>query len=266
MPIYRDTSTGRFFFVNDPAPPQAAGFNPFQSQTAPPQQSSNILQQQPQQRSQQQSNPYSTYQNMMRLMGGGSTPTGMTPNAVNSMGEPYYGWGAQTGDWGATATPGAFDATTATGTGEASTSYLPMAGWIAAAIAGQHLMSGATDRRTMEGGRAGIDRGHRTGDVFSGDFFTEPWMAYGEQQLGIDTPTAGEKTDAAIDRMREGKGGFSDFASTIPATGYQWFDPVGNFAGDLMNDKFGNYGKVLTSLLLPHTALKWGADWLGNIF
>jgi hypothetical protein len=143
-----------------------------------------------------------------------------------------------------------------------------MAGYIAAAIAGQHMMSSNTDRRTMEGGKSGTKagKGHRTGDIFSGDFFTEPWMAWGEQQLGVDTPTAGEKTDAAIDRMREGKGGFSDFMSTVPGTAYQWFDPVGNFAGDIMGDKFGTAGKIATSIFLPHTGLKWGADWLGGLF
>jgi hypothetical protein len=225
----------------------------------------------------QQSSSMNT--NMLKqLMGSGSTATGMTPNATNAMGEPYYGWGAQTGDWGATSSglvSGAEIPSTAgeVGGGVADvagggSSYLPLAGYVAAAIAGQHMMSGATDRRTMEGGESGTKagKGHRTGDVFSGDFFTEPWMAWGEQQLGIDTPTAGEKTDAAIDRLREGKGGFSDFASTIPGTAYQWFDPVGNFAGDFMGDKFGTAGKVVTSLLLPQTGLKWLGDWIGGLF
>lgn len=238
-----------------------------------------------QQQKQQSSNPMSTYNNVMKMMGGGTTATGMTPNATNTMGESYYGWGAQTGDWGAMGSPAMYDATTVspgvptTGSelssmssgigGESAggaSSYLPMAGYIAAAIAGQHMMSGATDRRTESGGKASKTSGHRTGDIFSGDAFTEPWMAWGEQQLGVDTPTAGEKTDAAIDRLREGKGGFSDFASTVPGTAYQWFDPVGNFAGDVMGDKFGTAGKVATSILLPHTGLKWGADWLSGLF
>lgn len=59
----------------------------------------------------------------------------------------------------------------------------------------------------------------------SGDFFTEPWMAWGEEKLGVNTPTPGERTDASIDRLREGKGGVSDVAGTVPSTAYQWFDP-----------------------------------------
>jgi hypothetical protein len=218
-----------------------------------------------QQQQKQSSNPMSTYNNVMKMMGGGTTATGMTPNAANPAGESFYGWGAQTGDWGAMSTPAMYDATTAVstpaaeglGSGAAEGAGLGSLGYIAAAIMGQHLMSSNTDRQTD---------GHRTGDVFSGDFFTEPWMAWGEQQLGVDTPTAGEKTDASIDRMQDGKGGFSDFMSTVPGTAYQWFDPVGNFAGDIMGDKYGDLGKALTMLVLPQTGLKWGADWLGGLF
>ena len=251
--------------------------NPYQ---APPMQYVGMQQGGQQQGKQQQSNPMSTYNNVMKLMGGGTTATGMTPNAVNAYGEPFYGWGAQTGDWGATAAAPASSAElggasgiadsagSIGGSGTAEGAGYTTAGYIAAIIAAQHLMSGATDRRTMEGGKQGAElgKGHRTGDVFSGDFFTEPWMAWGEQQLGVDTPTAGEKTDASIDRLREGKGGFSDFASTVPGTAYQWFDPVGNFTGDILGDKFGTAGKVATTILLPHTGLKWGADWLGKLF
>lgn len=247
-----------------------------------------------QQQQKQSSNPMSTYNNVMKMMGGGSTATGMTPNATNAMGESYYGWGAQTGDWGAMGTPAMYDATTvgstpaaqsafgggselagtsglgmdAAGGGAAEGAGMAGLGYIAAAIAGQHMMSGATDRRTMEGGKSGTEagKGHRTGDIFSGNMFTEPWMAYGEQLLGVDKPTAGEKSDAAIDRMREGKGGFSDLASTVPSTMYQWFDPVGNFGADIMGDKFGDAGKALTMILMPHTGLKFGADWLGGLF
>jgi hypothetical protein len=108
--------------------------------------------------------------------------------------------------------------------------------------------------------------GHRTGDVFSGDFFTEPWMAFGEQKLGVKTPTAGEQTDAALNDMRDGKGSVSELLSTAPETAYQWFDPVGNFAGDIMGDKFGTAGKIATAALLPHTGLKNVAKWLGDLF
>ena len=65
-----------------------------------------------QQQHKQSSNPMSTYNNVMKMMGGGSTATGMTPNAANPAGESFYGWGAQTGDWGAMSTPAMYDATT----------------------------------------------------------------------------------------------------------------------------------------------------------
>jgi hypothetical protein len=114
-----------------------------------------------QQQQKQSSNPMSTYNNVMKMMGGGTTATGMTPNATNSMGESYYGWGAQTGDWGATASPAMYDTNVAasmpvseSGVGGEAASGMGYGtiGAIAAAIAGQHMMSGATDRRTMEGG------------------------------------------------------------------------------------------------------------------
>jgi hypothetical protein len=241
-----------------------------------------------QQQQKQSSNPMSTYNNLMKMMSGGPTATGMTPNATNSMGESYYGWGAQAGDWGATAgtsTPGSgtvgnglvagneipladmgADLGGSVGAESGGGSYLGYMAPVLAAIAGQHMMSGETDRRVGDNGKLSEASGHRTGDIFSGNFFTEPWMAWGEQQLGIDSPTAGEKTDASIDRMREGKGGFSDFMSTVPGTAYQWFDPVGNFAGDFMGDKFGTAGKIATGLLLPQTNLKWMGDWLSGLF
>ena len=237
-------------------------------------------------------NTYKNYNNLMKMFsgpqsggmagagtgGGGlygttaslSTPagTGMYGTGTTLSGNlgGLYGTGVGSNLPASQLAPVTTQATDVAGAG--SSSYLGYAAPILAAIAGQHMMSGATDRRTMEGGKSGTKagEGHRTGDVFSGDFFTEPWMAWGEQQLGVDTPTAGEKTDAAIDRMREGKGGFSDFMSTVPGTAYQWFDPVGNFAGDVMGDKFGDVGKALTMMVLPHTGLKWGADWLSGLF
>jgi hypothetical protein len=55
--------------------------------------------------------------NPMSMINFMDTPTGMTPNATNAMGEAYSGWGAQTGDWGAMAGPAMYDATTVTGAG-----------------------------------------------------------------------------------------------------------------------------------------------------
>ena len=69
--------------------------NPYQ---APPMQYMGMQDQQGQQGQKQQSNPMSTYNNIMKMFPS-TTATGMTPNATNSMGESYYGWGAKTGDW-----------------------------------------------------------------------------------------------------------------------------------------------------------------------
>lgn len=224
---------------------------------------------------QQQGNSQQNYLNQL-LSNPKTVSTGMTPNAVNASGEPYYGWGAQTGDWGANAAVpfdasqyGTSSAPTLSGSGETAggIGWAPAA-YVAAAIAGQHLMSGDTDRRTNYRGELSSNSGHRTGDVFSGDFFTEPWMAWGEEKLGINTPTPGERTDAAIDRLREGKGGFSDVAGTVPSTAYQWFDPVGSFLGDFVSDKFGGspWGKAASYLVWPQTGVRKALDWIGDLF
>ena len=235
--------------------------------------------------------------NMLRqLMASQPTQTGMTPNATNSMGESYYGWGAQTGDWGATA--GATPGSATVGNGLVAGNEIPLSGMgadlggsvgaeaggigaeagsagggsylgyvapVLAAIAGQHMMSSATDRRTMEGGKQGADvgKGHRTGDVFSGDFFTEPWMAFAQQKLGVDTPTPGEKTDAAMNSMRQGEGGAGDLLGSIPGTALQWFDPFGTISYNFLEDKFG---KEVATVLIPHMGLKNVTDWFSGLF
>ena len=214
-----------------------------------------------------------------------TTPTGMTPNAVSPTGQAYSSWGARTGDWGAMQGPAAAETTPAMA--EMGTTVAPAAaevspavaeiapeagaslgyvgGAIVAAIAAQHMMSGATDRRTDAKGNASQASGHRTGDVFSGNFFTEPWMAKGEQALGVKTPTAGEKTDASIDRFREGKGSAMDVAKTAPETAAQWFDPVGAFAGNVVEDKFGKVGTAIMTSLMPHMALQTAGKEIGKL-
>jgi len=229
--------------------------------------------------------------------------SGITPTSINKFGEPYQAWSPKTGGYdpmygpaaevpsattAATATPAMYDATlvgsgpgaeaafgggselagtsglmTAGETG--GTSYLGYIAPILAAIQGQHMMSGATDRRTLDG-KASKASGHRTGDVFSGDMFTEPWMAFGEQKLGVDTPTAGEKTDEAFNRIRQGDGGYGDLLGSVPGTAYQWFDPFGTFFQDILTDKFGDVGKVASSLILPGAGMKFAADWFGKLF
>jgi len=211
--------------------------------------------------------------------------SGITPTSINKFGDPYQGWSPKTGGYdpmygeipsstpstmydvttmGSTpAAEAAPVATTAAETG--GTSYLGYIAPILAAIQGQHMMSGATDRRTLDG-KASKASGHRTGDVFSGDFFTEPWMAYGQQKLGVDTPTAGEKTDEAFNRIRQGEGGWGDLLGSVPGTAYQWFDPFGSFFQNVLTDKFGDAGKVASSLILPGAGMKFAADWFGKLF
>lgn len=129
-------------------------------------------------------------------------------------------------------------------------------GYVAAAIAAQHLMSNATDRRTNVPGVSG--NGHRTGDVFSLDFFTEPWQGYAYEKLGMDFPSPGEKTDAAINAIRDGESGWDNLLRSAPATGAQWFDPVGSFGYDWLKDQ-GTVGKIAGAALMP-------VQWLTRIF
>ena len=98
----------------------------------------------------QKSNPMSMYQNAMKMFPS-TTATGMTPNATNSMGESYYGWGAQTGDWGAMSTPAMYDSTTS-----ASSLGVPTTGGELTALSG-----------SMEGGAAGVG-GAEGGGMLSG--------------------------------------------------------------------------------------------------
>jgi hypothetical protein len=214
--------------------------------------------QQDQSGQQQQQNPmdmYNQYTQVMDMMPAAAPAyeapaMGSTPAATSAFG------GAS--ELGGTAGLGA---EAGTGIGGYASYAVP----VLAAIAGQHLLSGSTDRRTMNG-KASSFEGHRTGDVFSGDMFTEPWMAFGEQKLGIKDPTAGEKTDAALNDLREGKGSVSELLSTAPETAFQWFDPFGNFFDDILTDKFGTVGKIASAAILPGTGLKNIAKMIGGLF
>lgn len=127
-------------------------------------------------------------------------------------------------------------------------------GYVAAIIAAQQMMGNATDRRAGDSGNkndVSKNEGHRTGTVFSGDFFTEPWQPYLYQQMGNDKLTPGEKTDAAIDRFREGDGSVMDVAKTAPATGAQWFDPAGSVGYDMLDDKGGKVGGMIGKAVFP---------------
>lgn len=149
---------------------------------------------------------------------------------------------------------------TAGGAAEGAGSGTSVAAWpaaVAAIIAGQHLMSNATDRRTSISGGQG--RGHRTGDVFSLDFFTEPWQPYAYEKLGIDRATPGEKTDAAINAIRDGESGWDNLLRSAPGTAAQWFDPTGSVLSDWMSEKGGTLGDVASKAIFP-------LQWIGRLF
>lgn len=94
------------------------------------------------------------------------------------------------------------------GAGMGLGSYL---GIIAAAIAAQHMFTGANNR---------VYEGVETGDAFSGQFGTEPWFAWLNKQWGGDA-TAGEKFDAAIKN-----GDYRLAMQRLPLMGDYWADPA----------------------------------------
>lgn len=226
------------------------------------------------QQQQQQTQSGSSFGNMdfSGLFGSGTTATGMTPDAVNAYGEPYYGWGAQTGDWGANATI-PFDGSQyagqsglAEGVGEqlgqmggnegGSMSSMPLA-YVLAAIMGQHELSNRTNRETPVSGVEG--KGHQTGDVFTGDFFTEPWQSWTYDQLGMKTPSPGEKTDASINAIRDGESGWDNLLRSAPGTAAQWFDPGGSVGFDILDEKGGKFGGLVSKQFMPH-------QWIARLF
>ena len=118
-------------------------------------------------------------------------------------------------------------------------------GWVAAAIALQNQFTNMTNRETD---------GVKTGNAFTGQYATEPWLAYGAQLAKDDDPTAGEKFDAAI--VNNDK---SAIAKTAPAAVNYWVNPdkealaIGSgWAGKKIGGKYGE------------RSAKWGADPIGQ--
>lgn len=221
-------------------------------------------QQQQGQQGQQQQDPQQMYDMYKKFSGGNTTPV-MNPGASSQYasnagmygpsGTYGEGFASASGGGGGTAGGGVGGGETAGGMGGGT------AAAIAAVIAAQMLATKFTDRRAGDKPQHTTSRaeGHRTGNVFSMDFFTEPWQAYAYQTLGVDTLTPGEKTDAAVDRFRNDEGGLMDVAKTAPGTAAQWFDPTGSVIYDLMDDKFGTVGKIASKAVFP-------LQWLGRLF
>jgi len=120
------------------------------------------------------------------------------------------------------------------------------AGIVAAAIAAQHAMSNATTRR--------FD-GQRTKDAFGGSFMTEPWLAFGFDKLGIDSPTAGENFDAAWQNRD-----YHNSAERFPRALSYWGEPGSSVGYDLLDDKLG--GKF-ANIAFPN---QYGFKQLGDLF
>lgn len=209
---------------------------------------------------------------MLQSLMGGSTATGMTPNAVNSRGESFYGWGAKTGDWPAQApltadsgliagneiaAPGAYaevgsaaDIGSASGGASGGTSLLGglgyTAGWAGAGMGALHQATQANSRSF---------EGQATKDIFGGSYATDPWVPTAYEKLGIDTPTAGETFDARW-QNKDYKG----MVESFPRAGGYWASPVTSMGYDVVSDKFGS---TVANMLFPD---QWGLDQLGKLF
>ena len=113
---------------------------------------------------------------------------------------------------------------------------------IAAIIAAQHIMA-MNNNRTFEG--------QRSGDVFTGDYATEPWLAFLSDRIGLPA-TAGEQFDAAI-KNRD----WNTAAKRFPEAADYWADPLrgglevgleGRLGEDNFLSKILNPVKLITSL------------------
>jgi hypothetical protein len=114
---------------------------------------------------------------------------------------------------------------------------------VGAAIAAQQIMAQNTDT---------IFEGQRSGGATSGNFFTEPWMAFLSQEMGWE-PTAGEKMDAAI-KNRD----FGSAVKRMPGAIDYWADP---FRGLISHGIQNVLGKKPAMFLDPIGSL---FSWLGD--
>jgi len=108
---------------------------------------------------------------------------------------------------------------------EAGLSGMGIGAIIAAAIAAQHGLSNATDT---------VYEGQKTDDAFSGNFGTEPWLAWAHDKLGMG-PTMGEKFDAAINNKDYGKA----FSRSFGMADY-WSDPARTWGYDIAKKSLGD--------------------------
>ena len=116
---------------------------------------------------------------------------------------------------------------------------------IGAAIIGQQIMAQNTNR---------MFEGQRTGGVTSGNFTTEPWLAFTADRLGWDF-TPGEKFDAAV----QNRDWDTAFARAPAAIDY-WTDPA---RGALYTGLSGMFGNTMAGIIDP---LSYGLRNIDKIF
>jgi hypothetical protein len=220
----------------------------------------------PKEQRQQQSSPNT---NMLQSMTGGTTATGMTPNAVNAYGEPYYGWGAQAGDWGATAGTGGLNAAPmGSGAGVAATEAGSEAavGGMGSAAAGEGagtaagygaggLVAAALAAGTIANyfNNRSFD-GQQSGTIFQGKGFNDPFLSLFARKIGFEGATPGEQLDADI-ANKDWKGLGTSVPEYLMHLGTPW-----NYAENELIDKMG---------FLPEpvqTGLKWFANPIHQLF
>jgi len=129
--------------------------------------------------------------------------------------------------------------------GGSSMGALSTIGYIVAAIMAQHALSDATDT---------VFEGQRTGDVFSGNFMTEPWLAYTAQQWGWQ-PTAGQKFDAAVQNQDWGAAAYRS-----PSVAAYWGDPAGT---GIYEGAKNWLGETAAAIINPIAGL---SDLIGELF
>lgn len=133
------------------------------------------------------------------------------------------------------------------GGGSGGESGLGTAGYVLAAIIAQNAATNSTGT---------VFEGQPTGNFFTGatdggwspSFATEPWLAWGHDQLGFD-PTSGEKFDAALKNND-----WDSVMKRFPAAADYWADPIRNWLG---HDTWKN---------MVGDELAWLIDPIGGLF
>jgi hypothetical protein len=154
-----------------------------------------------------------------------------------------FGAASQGGISGMSSGVGGAGASGAGGSGGAAAGGMGAAGVaaiVAAIVAAQHYASNNTEREF---------EGVKTDDAFAQHWATDPWIPYMYQKMGINTPTRGEKFDAAVENK--------DWDLALRrSTGMFAHDPIGETTYDIANEKWGS---TTAAIISPGQALM---DWI----